>query len=80
MATAAVDCDLSCEALESHHMVLVMTVLLTCSGMKRLRLDGNKLGDGGAGLLALGLATNTSLRELYLSRREDGRSVGMRGG
>ncbi|GIL59100.1 hypothetical protein Vafri_14039 [Volvox africanus] len=67
-ATAAVDCDLSSEALESHHMVLVMTVLLTCPGMKRLRLDGNKLGDGGAALLALGLSTNTGLRELYLSR------------
>ncbi|GIL69964.1 hypothetical protein Vretifemale_803 [Volvox reticuliferus] len=67
-ATAAVDCDLSSEALESHHMILVMTVLLTCPGMKRLRLDGNKLGDGGAALLALGLSTNTGLRELYLSR------------
>ncbi|EFJ42664.1 hypothetical protein VOLCADRAFT_119338 [Volvox carteri f. nagariensis] len=67
-AAAAVDCDLSSEALESHHMVLVMTVLLTCPGMKRLRLDGNKLGDGGVALLALGLASNTGLRELYLSR------------
>ncbi|GLC56037.1 hypothetical protein PLESTB_001057700 [Pleodorina starrii] len=65
---ASVDCDLSSEALESHHMVLVMTVLLTCPGMKRLRLDGNKLGDGGAALLALGLASNAGLRELYLSR------------
>ncbi|KAG2437369.1 hypothetical protein HXX76_006024 [Chlamydomonas incerta] len=67
-AAAAVECDLSCEALESHHMVLVMAVLLMCPGLRCLRLDGNKLGDGGAALLALGMAGNTGLRELTLSR------------
>ncbi|KAG2453130.1 hypothetical protein HYH02_002457 [Chlamydomonas schloesseri] len=65
---AAVECDLSCEALESHHMVLIMAVLLSCPGLRCLRLDGNKLGDGGAALLALGMAGNTGLRELTLSR------------
>lgn len=44
----ALECDLSQEALESHHMVLVMAVLLVCPRLRRLRLDGNKLGDGGA--------------------------------
>ncbi|GFR47606.1 hypothetical protein Agub_g9342 [Astrephomene gubernaculifera] len=66
--STAVECDLSSEALESHHVVLIMTVLLTCPQLRRLRLDGNKLGDGGAALLALGLSGNTGLRELYLSR------------
>eukprot|EP00198_Chlamydomonas_reinhardtii_P005713 XP_001695049.1 predicted protein [Chlamydomonas reinhardtii] len=65
---AALECDLSSEALESHHMVLVMAVLLSCPGLRCLRLDGNKLGDGGAALLALGMAGNTGLRELTLSR------------
>ncbi|KXZ54287.1 hypothetical protein GPECTOR_5g374 [Gonium pectorale] len=67
-ATVGVDCDLSAEALESHHCVLVMTVLLVYPGLRRLRLDGNKLGDGGAALLSLGLSGNTGLRELNLSR------------
>lgn len=38
-----VDSDLSSEGLESHHMVLVMVVMHTCSHLRRLRLDGNKV-------------------------------------
>ena len=47
----AVDSDISNEALESHHMVVVMAVLVTCPHLKRIRLDSNKvhgaLGWGG---------------------------------
>lgn len=40
---APVDCDLATKALESHHMVMVMAVLVTCPHVRRLRLDGNKV-------------------------------------
>lgn len=39
--------DLSNKGLESHHMVVVMAVLVCCPHLKRLRLDGNKVGRGG---------------------------------
>lgn len=35
--------DLSNKGLESHHMVVVMAVLVCCPHLKRLRLDGNKV-------------------------------------
>jgi len=65
---SSVDSDLSNESLESHHMVVVMAVLLTCPHLKRLSLDGNKIGDLGAEILSLGLSSNGSLRELSLAR------------
>ncbi len=38
-----IETDMSNEALESHHMVVVMAVLVCCPHLKRLRLDGNKV-------------------------------------
>ena len=38
-----VDADLSSEALESHHMVVVMAVLACCPNVVSLKLDGNKV-------------------------------------
>lgn len=38
------------QGLESHHMVMVMAVLLTCPHLKRLRLDGNKVRSSWLGL------------------------------
>jgi hypothetical protein len=35
--------ELSSEALESHHMVVVMVVLACCPHLQSLRLDGNKV-------------------------------------
>ncbi|MEW5298181.1 MAG: hypothetical protein WDW36_001332 [Sanguina aurantia] len=67
-AAAPVDCDLSNEALESHHCVLVMAVLLACPHLRQLQLGGNKLGDLGAELLAMGLQHNQGLRTLGLAR------------
>lgn len=67
-AAAPVDCDLSNEALESHHCVMVMAVLLACPHLRRLQLDGNKLGDLGAELLGMGLQYNEGCRVLGLAR------------
>ncbi|GAX75916.1 hypothetical protein CEUSTIGMA_g3359.t1 [Chlamydomonas eustigma] len=63
-----VDADLSSEALESHHMVVVMVVFITCPHLHTLRLDSNKIGDAGAELLSLGLQKNSTLQELGLAR------------
>lgn len=46
------DCDLSNEGLESHHMVLVMVVLQACTHLRRLHLDGNKVRAHGLCLCA----------------------------
>lgn len=45
-----------------------MAVLLACPHLRQLQLGGNKLGDLGAELLAMGLQHNQGLRTLGLAR------------
>lgn len=47
---------------------MVMAVMLTCPHLERLHLDGNKIGDTGFETLAIGLARNSTLRELNVAR------------
>ncbi|KAJ9512688.1 hypothetical protein QJQ45_018802, partial [Haematococcus lacustris] len=77
---APIDCDLSNEGIESHHMCMVMAVLISCPHLRRLKLNGNSVGgagveihmthirDAGVGVLARGLLHNSSLQELGLAR------------
>ncbi|KAF5841648.1 hypothetical protein DUNSADRAFT_12104 [Dunaliella salina] len=65
---APVHADLTQEGLESHHMVMVLAVLLTCPQLKTLRLDGNKVADSGFEILSLGLQHSTTLQELSVCR------------
>uniref|UniRef100_A0A7S3VNN1 Uncharacterized protein n=1 Tax=Dunaliella tertiolecta TaxID=3047 RepID=A0A7S3VNN1_DUNTE len=65
---APIHADLTQEGLESHHMVMVLAVLLTCPQLKTLRLDGNKVADSGFEILSLGLQHSTTLLELSVCR------------
>ncbi|KAL6760456.1 hypothetical protein V8C86DRAFT_2552494 [Haematococcus lacustris] len=65
---APMDCDLSNEGIESHHMCMVMAVLISCPHLRRLKLNGNSIRDAGVGVLARGLLHNSSLQELGLAR------------
>ncbi|GFH07128.1 uncharacterized protein HaLaN_01888, partial [Haematococcus lacustris] len=65
---APIDCDLSNEGIESHHMCMVMAVLISCPHLRRLKLNGNSIRDAGVGVLARGLLHNSSLQELGLAR------------
>ena len=83
-SAAALDGSLSHCGMESHHVVQVMVILAcvggagssSARGLKSLRLEGNKIGEGGARLLSLGLSGNPSLalEELNLASNSIGAS------
>eukprot|EP00798_Chlamydomonas_sp_ICE-L_P005245 gene5246-18476_t len=64
-----VDSDLSDEGLESHHMVIIMVVLMQCPHLRRLRLGlvRNCVQVTGAKHVAAALQSNSSLLKLDIS-------------